>query len=339
MLFAGRFKGPEGLDGTTSQPARPAGRQPVIGLALGGGAARGWAHIGILQVLERAGVHPTVVAGTSIGAVVGGCWAAGKLAKLDEFARGITKRRMFSLMDFTLQGSGLINGARLKKEMDLHFGDLSIEALPVRFAAVATELRNGHEVWLTRGSLAEAMRASYALPGVFVPLKLGGRWLTDGALVNPVPVSVARALGADLVIAVNLHADTFGRSSVVHDHGADAEHVAVGASPAPRDTGLLGQVMDAAHALWPAQPEPTLSAADTAPPGIATVMMDAFNITQDRIARSRLAGDPPDVMISPRLGRLGLSDFHKASDAIAAGVLAAERALDDILEARDALVD
>jgi len=337
--------GAHGMEQGGHSALRKRAKQPVIGLALGGGAARGWAHIGILQVLDKAGIMPSIIAGTSIGAVVGGCWAAGKLDQLDTFARSITKRRMFSLMDFTLQGSGLIHGARLKREMDQHFGDLAIENLPIKFAAVATELRNGHEIWLTRGSLAEAMRASYALPGVFVPLKLGGRWLTDGALVNPVPVSVARALGADLVIAVNLHADTFGRSSVVQDHAAHpGEQRSAEKDPIPpetiatpaRDHGLFSHVIDAAHHFWPGNQPGSLA---DAPPGIVSVMMDAFNITQDRISRSRLAGDPPDVMISPRLGRLGLSDFHRAGDAIKAGVLAAERALGEIEEARAALVD
>ena len=174
--------------------------RPRIGLALGGGAARGWAHIGVLDVLVEAGYAPDVIAGTSIGAVVGGCFAAGKLDQLSAFATGLTKRRVVGLMDFHIGGSGLISGGRLKRLLDRDLDGIRIEQLTQRFVAIATELGNGHEIWLTHGPLVEALRASYALPGVFDPVKLGGRWLMDGALVNPVPVTACRALGADVVI-------------------------------------------------------------------------------------------------------------------------------------------
>ncbi|MBV9078462.1 MAG: patatin-like phospholipase family protein, partial [Methylobacteriaceae bacterium] len=160
-----------------------------IGLALGGGAARGWSHIGVLHVLLENGIRPDVIAGCSIGAVVGGCLAAGKLAELEDFARSMTKRRIMGLLDFHLGGSGLIGGDRLRKLLDRDLSDMRIEELPLRFATVATELITGHEIWLTRGSLVDALRASYALPGVFDPVRIGGRWLVDGALVNPVPVT------------------------------------------------------------------------------------------------------------------------------------------------------
>jgi NTE family protein len=321
-------------------------REPVIGLALGGGAARGWAHIGVMRALDAAGYRPSVVVGTSIGAVVGGCWAAEKLDQLEGFARGLTKRGVFSLMDFRLPGSGFIAGTRLRRQLEENLGSLQIEDLPVRYAAVSTEIGNGHEVWLTRGLLSDAMRASYALPGVFVPVKLAGRWLVDGALVNPVPVSTARALGADLVIAVNLHSDVFGRSGVVHDHGSDhlpADAGAAGDNEEPkRTTRLLAPVYGAARMVrrpfagaGADRPQPVPR--DT--PGIGAVMMHAFNITQDRIARSRLAGDPPDVNIGPKLGRIGLSEFHRAEEAITLGRLAGERAINEIEEARAALME
>ena len=179
-----------------------------IGLALGGGAARGWAHIGVLRALEKAGIRPDIIAGTSIGAVVGSCFAANQLDHLELFARDLTRRRVFGYLDFNLSGTGLINGQRLVDRLDRHLGDRMIEDLPTRFAAVATEIGSGHEVWLSRGKLVEAVRASYALPGIFKPVKIAGRWLFDGALVNPIPVTVCRALGARYVIAVNLNFDT-----------------------------------------------------------------------------------------------------------------------------------
>lgn len=294
--------------------------RPRIGLALGGGAARGWAHIGVLEVLAEAGYAPDVIAGTSIGAVVGGCFAAGKLEQLRDFALGLTKRRVVGLMDFHIGGAGLIAGGRLKRLLERDLAGVQIADLSQTFVAVATELGTGHEIWLTRGPLVEALRASYALPGVFDPVKLGGRWLMDGALVNPVPVTAARALGADVVLCVNLNSDMTGRGTVIQAHGADPDpELLTEARPTTsrwfgsvreRVRGIVGRVNDQ--------------------PGLAGVMVDAFNITQDRISRSRLAGDPPDVMIGPKLGRIGLFDFHRADEAIALGRQATERALEEI---------
>lgn len=302
---------------------------PKIGLALGGGAARGWAHIGILRTLEKAGIRPDVIAGTSMGALAGGAWAAGRLDQLEEFARSVTKRRMFGFMDWRIGGNGLISGGRLAKLLELNFGENTIETLPIKYAAIATELSSGHEIWLTRGNLIESMRASYALPGIFAPIKISGRWLVDGALVNPIPVSAARALGARVVIAVNLHADVFGKGTVIQDSGPSAEDEPPLPAPATTPRNLFGNVFGL--------PRRRLQTPSDGPRGISAVMMDAFNITQDRISRSRLAGDPPDVMISPRLNHVGLFEFYRAEESIRAGEEAAERALADIAEAVAAL--
>lgn len=292
-------------------PAKPQVHEPVIGLALGGGAARGWAHIGVLRAFERAGLRPGVIVGTSIGAVVGGCFAGGKLDALEAFARSLTRRRIFGLMDFRLRG-GIIGGDRLRFLLDEQLDGTLIEDLPVRFATVATEIGSGHEVWLSKGPVVPAMRASYALPGVFEPVKLAGRWLFDGALVNPVPVTGARALGADLVVAVNLNGDLLGRGTVIP--GQDSvEDIA---DPVRGTMQKLG--------LRSARP------ADPGRPGLATIMIETFNITQDRITRSRLAGDPPDVHVKPALGRIGIFEFHRAAEAIALGEDAGEAALAEI---------
>ncbi|MEJ8574531.1 patatin-like phospholipase family protein [Microbaculum marinum] len=306
-------------DDTTKPRSRP---RPSIGIALGGGAARGWAHIGVLRTLEAAGYVPDIIAGTSIGAVVGGCYAAGKLDGLEDFALTLSRRRMFGLMDFNFGGSGLITGTKLSDLLERQFEDTQTESLPKTFCAIATELGTGHEIWLSQGRLVDAMRASYALPGVFRPVKLGARWLIDGALVNPIPVSVCRAMGARLVIAVNLHSDVFGRGSVKPYWSDGDEDEAEGAAP-PRNAGRLLRRQMFGHR-------------DGAP-GISSVMIDAFNITQDRIARARLGGDPPDVTVSPRMRKIGLFEFHRAREAIALGIEAAERALGDIGEAVDTL--
>jgi NTE family protein len=296
-----------------------------VGLALGGGAARGWSHIGVMRVFEREGIAPDIIAGCSVGAVVGGCYAAGKLDELEAFARSLTKRRVMGLLDFHISGSGLISGDRLRRLLEHDLGHLRIESLPLKYATVATELGTGHEIWLTRGPLVEAMRASYALPGVFDPIKLGGRWLIDGAIVNPIPITMARALGADIVICVNLNGDIRIRGTVIQSHSVEdepARDIVETIVEEPRRWGLLNPMIDAAGRIRARRPSDA--------PGIASVMVDAFNITQDRIARSRLAGDPPDVMISPKTALTGLFEFHRAGEFIELGRQAAERALPDI---------
>jgi NTE family protein len=291
-----------------------------IGLALGGGAARGWAHIGVLRALTQAGIVPDIVAGTSIGAVVGGCFAAGRLDELEGFARDLTRRKVFGYLDFNLSGSGLITGQRLVARLDGHLKDMHIEELATRFVAVATEIGTGQEVWLSRGRLVDAMRASYALPGIFKPVSINDRWLFDGALVNPVPVSVCRALGARYVIAVNLNSDLCGRGAVMSDAPSAPEAVQGWAG-----RGLLnGKNGRGARKLLQRQ----IFGSGDLSPGISTVMVDAFNIVQDRIARSRLAGDPPDAIINPRLAGIGLFDFHHADELIWRGVAATQRELD-----------
>lgn len=312
---ARRLFGRSGDGGGGAPLPAPLPRRPRIGFAIGGGAARGWAAIGVVRRLREAGIDPDVVAGTSMGAVVGACDLAGRLDRLEDFARGLTPRGVFSLLDLRLGGSGLVGGERLARLIVSHLDDVCIEDLDRPFTAVATELATGHEIWLTTGRLVDALRASYALPGVFEPLRLGRRLLVDGALVNPVPVSVCRALGAELVIAVNLASDTLARGTVVQSLPVEAAAAADG----PRERagrGLLRRFLG--------------GSADA--PGLTGVMMESFNIIQDRITRSRLAGDPPDVMIAPRLGHLGLFDFHRAAEAIDIGRVAADRALPEIEE-------
>src|SRR6202166_2429506 len=198
-------------------------RRPVIGLALGGGAARGFAHIGIVRTVIGPGIVPDVVVGTSIGAVIGGAYAAGHLDTLEEWARSLQPRNILSYLDIRLNGSGLIGGDKLASHLEAAIGPTLIEDLPVKFATVATEVRTGHEIWLTHGRMVEAMRASYALPGIFSPVLVGDRWLVDGALVNPVPVSAARAFGAEIVIAANLSSDIFAHGTTIYSHGPSAE--------------------------------------------------------------------------------------------------------------------
>jgi len=311
-------------------------RRPVIGLALGGGAARGFAHIGVLRTLLAHGIVPNIVVGTSIGAVVGGAYAAGHLDTLEEWARSLQVRNILGYLDIRLNGSGLIGGEKLAAKLEASIGQTRIEDLPVRFASVGTEVRTGHEIWLTHGKLVEAMRASYALPGIFAPVLIGDRWLVDGALVNPVPVSAARALGAEIVIAANLSSDIFTHSTTIYSHGTPVEVPETVVAPdSPKES--LREKRRFSKFFSPERTVKREFFGSASRPGISSVMVDAFNIMQDRITRARLAGDPPDLLITPRVGQIGWFDFHRAADLIEFGARAAERALDSIQEAIPAL--
>ena len=275
--------GPVGSKPTSGPIEKPRAK---IALALGGGAARGWAHIGVLRALDEEGIEVSMIAGTSIGALVGGCYLAGKLDELESFARSLTMRRIAGLLDLTIGGGGLLGGMRLTKRMQEHLEGLRIEDLSIPFVAVATELRTGHEVWIDGGSLVNAIRASYALPGIFEPVKSDNRLLIDGAMVNPVPVSVCRSYEQPLVIAVNLNYDLYGRSAVVKHR--------------------------------PSEDSPT-STPQGRGPGAGGVLVQAYNIIQDRLSRARLAGDPPDLALHPRVNDIGLSEFHRAGETIDRG--------------------
>ena len=276
-----------------------------IGLALGSGVARGWAHLGVLKAIDKLGLVPDVVAGSSIGSLVGGFYLAGHADVLEEWARGLTTLRMLRYLKLPLNGGGMVSGTKLFSEAERYLGDLAIEDLKTSFVAVATDLWTGHEIWLREGKVVEAMRASLSLPGVFKPKRVGGHWLVDGALVNPVPVSVCRALGAQMVIAVNLNADIMGKA-----HEADAP---------PNENGESAKSLAASFRHGE--------------PSTFNVMVTSLNIIQDRIARSRLAGDPPDVSINPRIGHVGLLEFDRADELIRAGEQAVERAMPEIQDA------
>lgn len=329
MVFEGLFARARNGDraAEASTHAQPAAVRPTIGLALGGGAARGFAHIGVIRALEAHGIVPDVIVGTSIGAVVGGCYAAKEMDNLDRWARTLTVRGVLGYLDISLSGSGLIGGGHLAAQLETGLKESRVEDLPIRFAAIATEFNTGHEIWLTRGRLSDALRASYSLPGIFPPVRIGGRWLVDGALVNPVPVSAARALGARLVIAVNLNSDLFGRGTIIANHGTDENDTA----PEPVKVNGFRRMFSGERSLR------RQFFGRRGRPGLPTVMVEAFNVMQDRITRARLAGDPPDVLISPRLGGIGWFDFHRATDAVDIGSEATTKALDAVNEAVTAL--
>jgi len=282
-------------------------RKPKIGLALGAGGARGWSHIGVIDTLAGAGIRPDIVCGTSMGALVGAAYAAGELDRLEEWALSLGWRDVFGLMDFTWRG-GLIRGKKLFEFMRSRFGLQDIASLPMPYGAVATELDSGREVWLREGHVLDAVRASIAIPGVFAPVLRDGELLVDGGLVNPVPVSMCRALGADVVIAVDLGWSKLGFYR-------------------ERERSQPG---DESRPAWWHRFLPTRAgsamAEDGDMPSALGVFFTSYDIMQIRVGRSRLAGEPADAVITPILPNFALMDFDRAREAIEEGRAATERA-------------
>jgi len=290
----------------------------VIGLALGSGAARGWAHLGVLQELAREGITPQIITGCSIGAFVGAAAASGDLDKLVRWAETLKWQDVVSLLDVSLRG-GLIKGQKLIDFFARNFVDRDFSELDQRFACVATELSTGREIWLHEGSVSAAVRASIALPGLMTPVLHEGRMLVDGGLVNPVPVSLCRAMGADMVIAVDLGSDMVGRAF----RRSAVEPAPVEETEAGWTERILARFGFAGADGGTASP-PAVEAGDNLP-SLVSVISSSINIMQVRIARSRLAGEPADLLISPRVSQLGLMDYHRADEAIAEGAAAVVR--------------
>ncbi len=298
--------------------------RPRIGLALGSGSARGWSHIGVIEALQKAGIIPDIVCGTSFGAIVGAAFVTNQLAALKTFAEALTWREIVNLLDVGISGGGLINGKQIVELLHTLNIDTTIEKCATPFAAIATDLETGREIWLREGPIDQAVRASIALPGIISPARNGDRWLVDGGLVNPVPVSACRALGADVVIAVDLNGDIIGRRFKVE-------------ATRPRFGGLTAMSPEFLNRLIDQIPAGIRSQAsvialkllESAPtsPGYFDVLANSINIMQDQITRSRLAGEPPHVMLIPRLAHIGLMEFHRASEAIAEGHACVEQAM------------
>lgn len=290
-----------------------------IGLALGSGSARGWSHIGILRALHDRGIEPTIVTGSSTGSLVAASYASDQLDAVETWARTLTKVDVWRLLDATLSGGGVMRGNRLMRTVGEHLEDRAIESLPRLFGAVAVDLYTGKEVWIQKGSMLHAVRASSGLPGLFTPMRHEDRWLIDGGVLNPVPVSMCRALGADYVIAVNLNRPATenglrkrkNRAKPRRREGSTPEE---GAELFARWTGLLDNFVNSIRADREANE-----------PGIAEVVYKAINIMQDQISSNRMIGDPPDLVVTPRLDHFHLMDFHRAAEAIEAGYGAVEK--------------
>lgn len=304
--------------------------QSGLGIALGGGMARGFAHIGVLKVLNRHDIYPTIIAGTSIGAVVGGCYLAGKLDDLEDWALSLNRFKILSYLDFRVRSAGLVGGKRLKETLGQHFDGMTIEELPHSFVCIATDLLTGHEVWLRKGDIMNAMMASFALPGIFPPVHVDERNLVDGALVNPCPVSPCQAMGARMTIAVDLNTDLIGKAA---KPGTGYQTVAGFDVFDNKDVPAEQQKKFKTSSL-----SRRLFRREENDPSLFGVMISGLGILQDRLTRSRLAGEPPDVHIKPPIGHIGLLEFEKCKELIALGEEATEKAIPEIKAAMSVLL-
>ena len=323
-------------DTTSSQTTSKSRKKPKVALVLGSGAARGWAHIGVIHELAGMGIKPDLVVGSSVGAVVGGALASGNLEPFEEWIMGLGRVDIIRLLDAKMTGGGFLQGKSLMGAIGKQIGDPKIEDLDIPFACVATELGSGRELWLREGSLLDACRASIALPGMFAPSRdYEDRLLVDGGLVNPVPVSLARAMGGEIVIAVNLNGDLIGRHFFVHEYGEDD-----GEDDSDRELAEIEE-KDSVVAKWAARMKAgfgvrldsyisSLRKKESPDPGLFDVIAGSIDIMQDRITRSRMAGEPPDILITPRLSHIGLMDFDRAEESIAEGREATQRRHNEI---------
>jgi NTE family protein len=327
---------------------------PSIALVLGSGAARGWAHIGVIHELNKMGIRPDIVVGSSVGSVVAAAYASGNLDRFEEWILGLSRVDIIRLLDAKMTGGGFLQGNSLMDAIRKRIGDPDIEDLEIVFACVATELVSGREIWLSEGSLLDACRASIALPGIFAPARHSeGRLLLDGGLVNPVPVSLARAMGADIVIAVNINGDRIGRRFYVQTDVPDQSEEAgepqlteIEEAIAPQLTEIEDN--DSVFAKWAAKMKTgldvrldsyiaSLRKKVNSDPGLFDVIAGSIAIMQDCITRSRMAGEPPDVHITPRLSQIGLMEFDRAAESIEEGrkaTLLHKIALDELARLR-----
>jgi NTE family protein len=289
-----------------------------IGLALGSGSSRGWSHIGIINALIEQGIVPDIVCGTSVGSLVAASYLSNNLEKLEEWVRSLTKLETARFFEINTSLNGFVNTGRLHHFLNQYVAsdESVIEGFAKQYATVATDLETGREVWLTKGSVLEAVWSSISLPGLFPAIKNNNKWLVDGGLVNPVPISVCRALGADIVIAVNLNGDIVGK------HFQKPKNII------KQDTGVVGQITDLVTE-YAASVFSTTKVEDQ-PPSLFEAIASSVNITQDRITRSRMAGDPPDILLSPKLSHIGLLEFYRANEAINEGKECVQRMLPEI---------
>lgn len=292
--------------------------RPKIGIALGSGSARGWAHIGVLRALEEMGIHPDIVAGCSVGSIVGAAYAAGNLERLEQETLSFSKLDLVRFFDMNSSLNGFVHRERLEQFFTeaVCAKDQSIESLERKFSTVATYLGSGREMWFTEGRVIDAIMASISLPGIFAPFSYQDQWLVDGGLVNPVPVSLCRAMGAEIVIAVNLNgaiAQRHFQPQASANPSSESKKAKIeDDSPKAALANVAASLRDYSAALF--NPNKLMPA-----PNLIEALAGSINIMQDKITRSRMAGDPPDILLVPKLSDISMLEFYRAQDAINAG--------------------
>ncbi len=334
-----------------------------VALALGSGGARGYAHIGVIEVLEERGFEIVSIAGSSMGALVGGLHAAGTLEPYTEWVRGLRQRDVVRLLDVSLSAPGAIRAEKILARVRELLAGALIEDLPVAFTAVATDLLARKEVWFQKGRVDVAIRASIAIPTVITPVMLNGRLLADGALTNPVPIAPTASAQADLTVAVSVAGDgrePFGPTPV-HETAEErpveewterfragasqlldrevvrtlrgrfgvASAVAATAAPEAADPAAASEVpTDPGGPAGAAAPDADPFGVLPAGLGKFDMMNESLDTMQSVLTRYRLAGFPPDVMVSVPRDSCRSLDFHRAPEMIAVGRKLAEEALD-----------
>lgn len=300
----------------------------MVGLALGSGSARGWAHLGVLRALDDLGIRPGVIVGCSVGAMVGAAWAVRMLGPFEHWARNLTRRDLIGFLDVGFGGS-LVKGERLTRLFD-RWAAVRIESLSRRFAAVATDLASGERLCFESGPLVDAVRASMSMPGLLPPMRLDGRWLVDGALVDPIPIELCRRLGADRVIAVNLnHGIVTAKASrrlarrpaeELDDPGLEVDAAEPAAPERGPSTRLPDRLADGLEELK-ARLAAWVDDSDDPPEplGFYDVLVGSMHILQDRVACMSLERHPPDLELRPRLGEIGLLEVYRADEVIEEG--------------------
>ncbi len=312
-------------------------KRTITGIALGSGSARGLAHIGVFRALEEANISVDCVAGTSIGALIGAVYVSGTLDELEQTYLNFDWKQIASLFDIIFPKSGLIDGKKVEEFVQGYLHVETIEQLPLPFRAIATDIISGKEICFDQGSVIEAVRASISVPGIFTPVRHGDLVLADGGLINPVPVSTARAMGADVVIAVDVNADTETRlqppveeirqeqsliSQVITHIDNNYPHIGRGYQTVAEKISYSLQSMDNPTVnqmrAWLAK-EPL--------PNIFEVLLASINIMVAQVTQVQLAADPPDLLIQPKLSHIRLLDFGSAEEIIEIGYLEAQKQL------------
>ena len=312
--------------------------QKSVGLVLGCGASRGWAHIGVIEALEEAAIPISLIAGCSVGGYVGALYASRSLKNLKSFLLRMDGRKIFSYFDVIFPRSGILNGSKRVRELfSMHTDARTFDDLEIPVVMVATDLERGRKVVLKSGSLITALRATMSYPGLFAPVRVNGRWLVDGGLVDPVPVGIARAVGAEVIIAVDLNSRIASRSRErAISSGVDIGAVLPGLSAEPEPYGRnelmrkIAEFYEGVESSFRDKTSEFLHRDGIMPPDIIETIMTSISVMQERITRTNLAVDQPDILIQPRLGDLRMMNFDQVEHCIRQGYISVKEKLDDI---------